>query len=325
MDFRFTKDQQDLIDAAREVFIGENTLERLRAMLAGNEVASLWPQFYELGLVGLMVEEGQNGLGQSLSVMAAVAEAAGYVGLPEPFVELAGISLPVLMQQKQTEVLEAVLNNQDRLAVLSPMRPLVNCVDDFSLFATGEGADFSIHKADDIGFVKHRSIDPLRNISRASCSVSDNQLANWHGGVLSAAQLVGLSHRMVDMAVAYSIDRKQFGQPIGSFQAVKHLLANVHTQIEFTRPTIWLAAAKGGANVHAAKIAAIDTATQAAEAAIQVFGGMGYTFEVDLHLFMKRAWALSNEWGDRNFHARALSEHVFASDREIGPGVSFAS
>jgi len=130
---------------------------------------------------------------------------------------------------------------------------------------------------------------------------------------------------MVDMSVDYAKDRQQFGKPIGSFQAIKHHLATVHTQIEFTRPMVQLAAIQGGRAVHTAKIAAIDTAMLAAETAIQVHGGMGYTFEVDLHLFMKRAWALCGEWGDRNYHMKKLEDMILDRDAELGPGTSFAA
>jgi len=272
MDFSFTQDQQDLIDAAKAVFDGENTVERMRVMVAGEEVEDLWPQFAELGLLGLMAPESAGGLEQSLVVMAGVAEAAGYAGLPEPCLEIAGIAVP---HAKEDE-----LSGQIRHAMRSDLRPYI----DASLTDAGE----TVH-----------SIDPLRNLVKAESGNDDDvDSINHHGAVLTAAQLVGLSQRMVDMSVDYAKDRHQFGKPIGSFQAIKHQLANVYTQIEFTRPMVHLAAIKGGRAVHTAKVAAIDTAMLAAETAIQVHGGMGYTFEVDLHLFMKRAWALCGEWGE---------------------------
>ena len=164
----------------------------------------------------------------------------------------------------------------------------------------------------------------MRHLVKAKSGNDKNiDSVNLHGAVLNAAQLIGLSKRMLDMSVDYAKDRHQFGKPIGSFQAVKHQLANVHTQIEFTRPIIHLAAIKGGMAVHNAKVAAIDTAMLAAETAIQVHGGMGYTFEVDLHLFMKRAWALCGEWGDRNYHMKKLEDYIFNGDVELGPGHTF--
>ena len=297
MDFRFAQDQQDLIDAAKAFFEGENTVERMRAMAAGDEVSDLWPQFAELGLLGIMAPESEGGLGQPLSVMAAVAEAGGYTGLPEPLIDVAGITIPI------TGGLKHMKDIDFRASIPSTLRPYVVR---------------SIAEGDDV-----QSIDPLRDIVKTDVPLKGNDKANYHGAVLTAAQLIGLSKRMLDMSVDYAKDRHQFGKPIGSFQAVKHQLANVHTQIEFTRPIIHLAALHGGAAVHNAKVAANDTAMLAAETAIQVHGGMGYTYEVDLHLFMKRAWALCGEWGDRNYHMKKLEDYVLGRDAELGPGQTF--
>ena len=297
MDFRFTQDQQDLIDGAKAFFDSEITVERLRKMAVGEQVANLWPQFAALGLLGLMAPGSAGGLDQPLVVMVGVAEAAGYVGLSEPYIEIAGITVP------HAEADE--LSGQIRRAVRSDLRSYI----DASLTETGEVVS---------------SIDPLRNLVKGKGGNDKNiDSVNFYGAVLTAAQLIGLSKRMLDMSVDYAKDRHQFGKPIGSFQAVKHQLANVHTQIEFTLPIIHLAAIKGGRAVHNAKVAAIDTAMLAAETAIQVHGGMGYTFEVDLHLFMKRAWALCGEWGDRSYHMKKLEDYILEGDAELGPGHTF--
>ena len=297
MDFRFTTDQQDLIDAAKAVFDGENTVERMRTMAAGQEVTDLWPQFAKLGLLGIMAPESAGGLAQPLVVMAGIAEAAGYVGLPEPYVEIAGITVPFVKESDFSDLISRAMH--------SDLRPYI----DASLSERSE---------------KVRSIDPLRNLVKAK-GENDEAIdsVNFHGAVLTAAQLIGLSQRMVDMSVEYAKTRHQFGKPIGSFQAIKHQLATIYTQIEFTRPTIHLAAIKGGIAVHNAKLAAIDTAMLAAETAIQVHGGMGYTYEVDLHLFMKRAWALCGEWGDRNYHMKKLEDLILNGDENIGAGTTF--
>ena len=297
MDFRFTQDQQDLISAAKAFFDGENTVERMRKMAAGEDVTDLWPQFAELGLLGVMVPESAGGLEQPLVVMAAIAEAAGYAGLSEHYVEIAGITVPHANPDE--------LSGPIRRAMRSDLRSYI---------------DASLAQTDDIV----RSIDPLRNLVKVE-DVNDKHIesVNFYGAVLTAAQLIGLSQRMVDMSVDYAKDRHQFGKPIGSFQAIKHHLATVFTQIEFTRPMVHLAAIKGGVAVHNAKVAAIDTAMLAAETAIQVHGGMGYTYEVDLHLFMKRAWALCGEWGDRNYHMKKLEDLVLCGDETLGPGATF--
>jgi len=316
MDFRFTEDQQDLIYAAKAVFDGENTVERMRAMAAGETVANLWPQFAELGLLGIMAPESAGGLEQPLVVMSAIAEAAGYSGLPEPLVETAGIAVPGMIEA--TIDVADVVAGEMKVAVQSNLRPFIDSASSADFFLCSD--DFTPIKKSKLDEIK--SIDPLRKLFKVSpTGIGDSKI---NGAILTSAQLIGLSQRMVDMSVEYSRDRHQFGKPIGSFQAIKHQLANVYTQIEFTRPIIHLAAIKGGAAVHNAKVAAIDTAMLAAETAIQVHGGMGYTYEVDLHLFMKRDWALCGEWGDRNYHMKKLEDYVLSGDAELGPGQTFA-
>ena len=134
------------------------------------------------------------------------------------------------------------------------------------------------------------------------------------GALMAAAQLVGLAEAMLDQAVDYAKLREQFGQPIGAFQAVKHKLADVAVALEFGRPVVWRAAqalddrlASAPVHVSHAKYAATDAAYLAAESAIQVHGAMGYTYEVDLHFWMKRSWALAGAWGDRSFHFNRVS------------------
>lgn len=324
MDFRFTEDQQDLIDAAKAFFDGENTVERMRAMV--NETytgPTLWGKLSELGLIGIMAKESNGGLGQSLALMSAIAEAAGYSGLCEHYVDVAGIAVPLLEDLNELEALSSVMNCEDVIGIISPLAQHINYANVSSLYlrTNEKGGNLSSEKTESFEIIW--SIDPLRLIHKTRDVGQQNKLADYHGAVLTAAQLIGLSQRMVDMSVEYAKDRHQFGKPIGSFQAVKHHLANVYTQIEFTRPIIHLAAIKGGVAVHNAKVAAIDTAMLAAETAIQVHGGMGYTYEVDLHLFMKRAWALCGEWGDRNYHMKKLEDYILNGDAELGPGKTF--
>jgi len=129
----------------------------------------------------------------------------------------------------------------------------------------------------------------------------------------SAAYLIGLADRMITMAADYAKERQQFGKPIGSFQAVKHLLANARVSLEFARPATYraawsLATAQPTVSRDAsmAKALASDAADLAARVALQVHGAIGYTWECDLHFFMKRTWALSRAWGDAATHRQLV-------------------
>ena len=137
----------------------------------------------------------------------------------------------------------------------------------------------------------------------------DRDLAFDRGAWGTAAYLLGLSHRMLHLTVRYVGEREQFGVPIGSFQAIKHHLADATLQLSFARPAVYRAAwslATGAPDrtrdVSMAKAMASDAALLMGRKALQCHGAIGYTEEADLHLFLKRSWALARTWGDAAWH-----------------------
>jgi alkylation response protein AidB-like acyl-CoA dehydrogenase len=172
--------------------------------------------------------------------------------------------------------------------------------------------------ADGVAVERTPSIDATRDVATVTWRPGEATLLR--GGVAaeaalratgdraalaSAAQLLGLTERMLVLAAEYAKVRVQFAKPIGSFQAVKHHLANAKVRLDFARPATYRAAYavandEPGRLVHCAmaKSLASDAADLAGRVALQVHGAIGYTWECDLHLYMKRAWALSAAWGD---------------------------
>ena len=170
------------------------------------------------------------------------------------------------------------------------------------------------------------SLDPTRRLGvptwtptpdtrLASGAAADSAIRRTRdrAAVATAAQLLGLSERMITMAAEYAKARHQFGKPIGSFQAVKHLLAGAQVKLEFARPVVYAAAwsldegePTGSRSASTAKAYASDAATEAARVALQVHGAIGYTWECDLHLFLKRAWALAEAWGSAADHRQRV-------------------
>ena len=142
--------------------------------------------------------------------------------------------------------------------------------------------------------------------------------AAFERGVLgTAAELLGLSRRMLELTVGYAAQRHQFGKPIGSFQAVKHHLANARIQIEFAGPAVLYAAyamaqglADAGRAVPQAKWLAGNAAAVTGRAALQCHGAIGYTTEYDLHLYLKRSWALARTWGGAGYHADRVAASI---------------
>ena len=136
------------------------------------------------------------------------------------------------------------------------------------------------------------------------------------GTVLAAAQLVGVAQGALDVASAYALERHQFGVPIGSFQAIKHMLSDMYVRVELARSSTYAAAAilddeRGGDAEHAAsaaKLLAGQAGIDNGRAAVQVLGGMGFTWEMLPHYFLKRAWVLEQSFGTGESHALALGD-----------------
>jgi alkylation response protein AidB-like acyl-CoA dehydrogenase len=147
------------------------------------------------------------------------------------------------------------------------------------------------------------------------------------GALACAAELLGVADKMIELAVGYASQRKQFGKPIGSFQAVKHMLASAKVKVEYARPLVYRAAHSVARNadqrsvhVSMAKNAASEAATFTAKQAIQAHGAIGYTWEQDLHIWMRRAWSLDLAWGTAGLHRARVAEAVLDAD---APAASF--
>jgi alkylation response protein AidB-like acyl-CoA dehydrogenase len=189
----------------------------------------------------------------------------------------------------------------------------------------------------------NESIDPSRKLfsvqwepSTATCVARGDEAKKLiadavnAGALGAAAQALGLTQRMIEISVKYTTDRTQFGKAIGSFQAVKHRLANVAVPLEYAKAVVHRAAYSIANNhpdaalhVSHAKLAASEASLLGAKNGIQVHGAMGYTWEVDMHIFMKKAWALNNTWGDVAFHKNRVADFVLVDGAKIGAGNTF--
>jgi alkylation response protein AidB-like acyl-CoA dehydrogenase len=325
MDFRFSDDQLTLAESVRDYLAGTHGPEVLRRLDATrNRDPAIWQGLVDMGLTALCVPEELGGLGMGLLEAALIAAECGRTCLAEPLVDTAFVAVPWLVASGETANLAAIAAGERKVNLPHVLNPWV---------ADGEGEALA-------------SVDPLRNLSvriersrDAARSVStsldtngdgDGLLLNL-GALMSAAQLLGLADAMLHQAVEYAKVRTQFGQPVGAFQGLKHQLSNCAVAIEFAKPVVWRAAQalQDGASsallhVSHAKVAATDAAIQTAEVAIQVHGAMGYTYEVDLHFWMKRSWALAGAWGDRSYHYKRVDAAVLGGSQPIGPEHTFA-
>ncbi len=349
MDFTFTEDQLLFRDSTADFLRNEVTAERIRASWdtdTGREQA-LWQQLTELGLVGMTVPEEFGGLGMSAIDFVLLAQECGYVALPEPLVQTALVAAPLLQSiggELAANWLPRVASGEATVAVGIEQNLVVEDAHIADLVLLEEGGALYALTPDQCQLERSESVDPSRRLYSVAAGTPEAPLAQGetarallagalNGGALgAAAQALGLAQRMVDMSVQYTTDRQQFGKPIGSFQAVKHHMANVAVQLEYAKAPVHRAACLHAAGhekaplaISHAKIVACDAARLAAKNSIQVHGAMGYTWEVDLQIFMKKAWALANSWGDAGFHKARIGEQIFADDAELGAGATFAT
>ena len=348
MRFAFTNQQLELRDAVRQVLDGRCTTDDLRAAYDDPDPhGGRWTTLAELGIVGMTVPAEHGGLGMSLVDLVLVLEEAGRAALPEPLAEATALVPPLLAAAGgplADRWLPAIADGSAIPAVglASPGEPaLVAGADGADVIVVAAGADGPVHVLErgELEVVPVPSLDPTRRLARITWApIPGSELPAAGDGrdlvgqldaraaMACAAQLVGLADRLVADTAAYAKERHQFGRPIGSFQAVKHLLAGARVQLEFARPLTYAAAWSLDGNrpdaprtASAAKAAASDAATEAARVAVQVHGAIGYTWECDVHLFAKRAWALAAAWGDAAEHRSALLESLVA-DRAARSG-----
>jgi alkylation response protein AidB-like acyl-CoA dehydrogenase len=324
MDLLLTPDQLGLADSVRTYLAGTHGAHVLRRLDAGpNRDPALWQGLVDMGLTGLCVPESAGGMGLGVLDAALISVECGRFCLAEPLVDTAFIAAPLLANTPGThEILAQIAAGTARIALLHPCNPWIAdaATATHSLGATMGAAPTS---------APIDSVDPLRTLS-VPVETTANPALFDHAALMTAAQLIGIAEAMLSQATDYAKLRTQFGQPIGAFQAVKHQLATAAVALEFARPAVWVAAQSlQDGHPHAAiaishaKIAAGDAATSIAETAIQVHGAMGYTYEVDLHFWMKRSWALTAGWGDRAFHLDRLDAAVIGGGMAIGPRHSF--
>ena len=353
MDFTFNEDQIALRDSVSRFLMTEAAPELLREIWETDAGRSpeLRAKLAEQGLTAMSVPEAHGGLGLGDVDWALMTQELGYYAISDSLADTAYVAASLLSRLGEGHPLgqrwlPRIADGTARIALAHPVNPWA---------ADAQAAELVLWaQASDRGLALHAlspgtmsasalpSIDASRRLAALSCTPTpatqvlgaDEAQPLWdetldRAAVNVAGQLVGVAQRMLDLSVDYVAQRKQFGKPIGSFQAVKHHLADVATKIEFARPVLYRAAlALAGGHRHRAalvshaKLACADAAWTAGRKGIQVHGAMGYTWEVDLQMFMKRAWVLDAAWGDRAFHKARLAEALLHDDAPLGPSVT---
>jgi alkylation response protein AidB-like acyl-CoA dehydrogenase len=301
-------------EGLRDVLATSCTPAVIRAAWDGDPCEALWKTLGSFGLPGLLAAADRGGLGlDELSFVAAVEE-AGWHGVPGPLVETL-VSAPLL---------DLPLDGSARVAVVRRQGPVPHAlVSTHALDLTGTLYELAACELEPVPTVdgSRQAADVQGAGGAVALEPSAAALVSLRATLGTSAFLLGLARRQVDITVAYVKERHQFGVPVGSFQAVKHPVADAVVGNEFAWPAVMRAAyslttgdALSALHVSMAKALASEAAYRTSRVCLQAHGAMGYTVEYDLHLFAKRTWALARDWGTAAQHravvARALLERT---------------
>jgi alkylation response protein AidB-like acyl-CoA dehydrogenase len=275
----------------------------------------VWAQLADLGVTALLVAEEFDGIDAHPVDLVVAAERLGRWCVPGPVTESIAVA-PVLLAGDERS---AALASGELIATvaLPPRVPRAVDADTAGLVLLADDGGVR----DGSAGAPHESVDPARKLFDVTASgesrTADVARAYEFGALATAAQLVGAGQAMLDQSVEYAKQRHQFGRAIGSYQAIKHKLADVLIAVELARPLVYGAAlslADGSPDtardVSAAKAAASDAALLAARSALQTHGAIGFTHEHDLSLWLLRVQALRSAWGDPAWHRRRVLEEL---------------
>lgn len=322
MDLTLSADQRALRAGLRDYLQDTWTPERLRRAAESSTVDGKdWRNLAELGIFGLNLPEAAGGTGLGMADAVIVFEELGRALVPGPLVATF-LAAGLVPGAEDGGAVVTMLDADEPVGVVEHLGSATHVVViDDGLF---------LLPADELTATPAAiPLDPLTPVASVSVSLgslgerigSAADAARWRlrGATLTAALQVGVAKGGLDLAVRHASERTQFGRPVGSFQAVKHLLADSLVRIDLARAAVLVAAltiddpAAGDpdaadAAVSVAKILADDAATAGGRTCVQVHGGMGFTWEVLAHLYLKRAWLLATAFGSADEHAVRLAD-----------------
>jgi alkylation response protein AidB-like acyl-CoA dehydrogenase len=315
VNFEIDEQQRDFAASVDAALGAADVPSAVRAWSAGDTGPGrkVWATLSELGVTALVVPEKFDGIEAHPVDLVVATERLGYWGVPGPVAESIAVA-PVLLA---TDERSAALASGELIATvaLPPHTPRAVDADTAGLILVA--ADGEVR--DGTAAEMHESVDPARRlfdvVASGGSQKADTARAFEFGALATAALLVGAGQAMLDASVTYAKQRSQFGRVIGSYQAIKHKLADVYIAVEMARPLVYGAAlslAEGSPDtardVSAAKAAASEAALLSARSSLQTHGAIGFTQEHDLSLLLLRAQALRSAWGDPSWHRRRVLE-----------------
>jgi alkylation response protein AidB-like acyl-CoA dehydrogenase len=321
MDFDLNEDQQQIKRTARELLTARSTWEKVRGFAeAGTHDAALWAELGELGWPGIAVAEEHGGQDLGMVELSVLLEEHGYALAATPLLETS-VTAAVLAasgsDEQRAQWLGVLVSGSGTggfgtatLAIGAPASDVVLVQDGDEVSALGAATGAVTPVA---------TIDPTRRY--ATLAGDGEALGGDQAFALDlvrtalAAEVVGICQRALDMTIEYVRDRKQFGVPVGSFQAVSHRCAEMLLHTERVRSAAYYAAWAADADrerlgeaAALAAAAAVEAAKYVAGSAIQAHGGIGFTWEADVHWLYKRAQVDAALLGGTRRHRAALAQ-----------------
>ena len=317
MDFQVSEDQRALADGVRSFLTGRLPDEEIaRLAQSGSLDAGLWKELAELGVFSLQLDEDRGGIGLGFAEAVLVFAELGRRATPGPLAwsHLAGAWIDDAASGK------TVVGGIDRTGAHAADPLLVEHLDDLDvLLVIDEDAIRRLDARELEGQAVAVPLDPLTPLHRVDRLPSGEKIGGppeaakfrQEGAALAAAQLLGIAEATLSLAVEYAKTREQFGRAIGGFQALKHMMADMFVRQEVARSAVYAAGAtlddpevgSIARAVSSAKLVAGEAALKNAATCIQIHGGMGFTWEVPAHYFLKRARVLECVFGTGPEHA----------------------
>jgi alkylation response protein AidB-like acyl-CoA dehydrogenase len=334
MDFDFSDEQYMLRDSVRDFLSRDCTPTEIRRIWEDELGRSpeRWKKLGDMGVLGLTLPEESGGAGMDEIDLVLVLEEAGRQLLPEPLLEHTAVAAPLLAragtEAQKAEWLPRAASGEATISFgLAGQAYVQDATADIVILEE----DGQLHAAtqDRLSLTPLKSVDGARRLFKVTAELDDatrmgtaNGHAAWafdHAAAATAAELVGVADAMLQRSVAYAKEREQFGRKIGSFQAIQHKLAETYLLVESAKNAVYYAAyalTKGlddaAIHVSVAKAYAGDAERRANYESLQVHGGIGFTWEHDLHLWLKRGRALEAQYGDSDWHRRRIADWVYS-------------
>jgi alkylation response protein AidB-like acyl-CoA dehydrogenase len=328
MDFAFNDEQREIKSTAHEFLASRFTPEKVRELTESESPYDdgLWGQICELGWPGIAISEEHGGQGLGVVELVILQEELGYALAPSPFIAnaAAGAVIEGAGSDEQKERwLPGIASGEQRGATaLTPDEdPVVGAAEGASILVLSSPPDGArLVEPGDASLERLDLIDTSRAYYRVSAEGGDELPGDVGAAydvpvVALAAELVGLSQRALDMAVEYAKEREQFDRPIGAYQAVSHRLAEMLWEVEEARSLTYYAAWAADAQPETlpvaasmAKARASDAANSVTHNAIQTFGGIGFTWEHDIHFLLKRARVSAQMLGTPRQHRERVAD-----------------